>query len=659
MLAIQSVGLKIVKSIQRIKVIETKVIETKVRSIMNFPNTFRMVSILISSFLIISLNGCDKKPEVVSVVANDSQQASSSSVADAKAFLSDAEKQLAEVGEEYSHAAWLAATNISYDSQIVEATASQRFTDLSVQLANQAARFNDVELDPVDRRKMELIKQILVFPAPQDAAKSKELAEIGSKMAAMYGAGEYCRKMSGGNGEEKEECFSGDKLENIMSTSRNPEELKEVWVGWRKISRPMKPLYQRQVEIGNQGAQELGYDNLSVFWRSKYDMNPDTFTKDTERQWNKVKPFYDALHCHVRAKLNEYYGDDVVPASGSIPAHVLGNQWAQQWGNVYDLVKPDNTDLGYDLDELVKKNITSEMDMVKIAERFFTSLGFEPLPDTFFERSMLVEPVDHKAVCHASAWSMDGKDDLRIKMCIDKTAEDFETIHHELGHNFYQRAYKNQPVLFQNSANDGFHEATGDTISLSVTPKYLVDIGWLKEEPGVDGDLGYLMKMALDKIAFLPWALLVDQWRWQVFNGEVTPENYNQAWWDLREQYQGVVAPVPRTEADFDPGAKYHIPGNTPYMRYFLAFIQQFQFHRALCETAGYEGSLHRCSIYGNKAAGEKLNTMLEMGASKPWQEAMQEITGQSELDASAIIDYFQPLKEWLDEQNKPRSCGW
>ncbi len=616
---------------------------------------------VVSSSFIFFLGGCDNTSTDSSSAKKDSESQTAStedsnpSVEDAKAFLDKAEAQLAGMGEELSHASWLAATYINYDSQIVEATASQRFTDLSVQLASEAADFNGLDLEAADRRKMELLKQVLVFPAPKDSAKSKELAEIGSKMSAMYGSGEYCRTMSDG----KEQCFSGDKLENIMSTSRNPDELKEVWEGWRKISPPMKPLYQRQVEIGNQGAAELGYDNLSTFWRSKYDMEPDAFAKDADAQWNKVKPFYDALHCHVRAKLNEHYGDDVVPAAGPIPAHVLGNQWAQQWGNIYDLVQPANTDLGYNLDELVKKNITDEIAMVKIAEGFFTSLGFEPLPDTFYERSMFVEPVDHKAVCHASAWNLDGKDDLRIKMCIDKTAEDFETVHHELGHNFYQRAYKNQPVLFQGSANDGFHEATGDTISLSVTPKYLVDIGWLDKEPGADGDLGYLMKMALDKIAFLPWGLLVDKWRWQVFNGEVQPEDYNKAWWELREQYQGVVAPVARSEADFDPGAKYHIPGNTPYMRYFLAFIQQFQFHRALCETAGHEGPLHRCSIYGNKEAGAKLNAMLEMGASRPWQEAMEAITVQPELDASAILDYFQPLKVWLDEENKSRSCGW
>ena len=582
--------------------------------------------------------------------------ASAQTVEEAKEFLAQAESRLEIASHEYAHAAWIAATYITYDSQRVEATAYQRFLELSVEYANSAASFNNLDLDFTDRRKMELLKQFLVIPSPSDSEMAQELAEIGSEMGAMYGAGEYCRN-EGITGEEV--CYTGDQIENLMRELRDPDELLEFWAGWRENSIPMKPLYERQVEIGNMGAQELGYDNLSTFWRAKYDMGPDAFAADADVQWAKVKPFYDALHCHVRAELSDYYGPEVVSPSGPIPAHVLGNQWAQDWSYLFDIVKPESSDLGYDLDQLVQKNTDGPEDIVRIAENFFISLGFDPLPETFWERSMLSEPEDHKAVCHASAWDLDDKDDLRIKMCIDPTAEEFRVVHHELGHNFYQRAYKEQPPLFRGSANDGFHEATGDTIALSVTPKYLVDIGWLEEEPPAEGDIGYLMSMALDKIAFLPWGLMIDKWRWQVFNGKVSPDEYNQAWWALREEYQGVASPIARSEDYFDPGAKYHIPGNTPYMRYFLAYIQQFQFHRALCAEAGYEGPLHRCSIYGSKAAGEKLNAMLEMGISRPWQDAMEAMTGQRELDASAIIDYFAPLKDWLDQQNQFRQCGW
>ncbi|MFV8783273.1 M2 family metallopeptidase [Microbulbifer sp. SA54] len=572
----------------------------------------------------------------------------------AKAFLDDAQARLEKMAEEVSHASWLASTYINVDSQYTEALAVERYTSLAVELAQEAAQFDSLELDPETRRMLTMLKQGLVFPAPKDPKLTAELAQIGSKMQGMYGAGKYCM----GEGD-KEKCYTLTEMGQLMAKSRDPKLLKDLWVGWRKVSPPMKPLYERQVEIGNAGAQELGYDNLSVMWRSKYDMPADAFASDMDAQWNKVKPLYEALHCHVRAKLNEHYGDDVVPAQGKIPAHLLGNMWAQEWGNIYDIVKDDDMQAPYDLTELVVKSGMSEKDMVKVGEKFFTSLGFKPLPETFWERSQFTQPRDRDVVCHASAWNLDGQDDIRIKMCINKTGEDLITIHHELGHNFYQRIYNQQPFLYKEGANDGFHEAVGDTVALSITPKYLKQIGLMDEIPGEDKDLGYLMQQALDKIAFLPFGLLVDKWRWQVFNGEVQPGDYNKAWWKLREEYQGIQAPVQRSEANFDPGAKYHIPGNTPYARYFLARIQQFQFHRALCEAAGETGPLHRCSIFKNDAAGKKLRNMLAMGASKPWPDAMEALTGQRELDAAAIVDYFQPLMAYLQEQNKDRQCGW
>jgi peptidyl-dipeptidase A len=291
--------------------------------------------------------------------------------------------------------------------------------------------------------------------------------------------------------------------------------------------------------------------------------------------------------------------------------------------------------------------------MVKYGESFFTSLGFESLPASFWERSLFTKPQDREVVCHASAWDVDAQKDVRIKMCIKINDEDFVTVHHELGHNYYQMAYAPQSYLYQDSANDGFHEAIGDTIALSVTPEYLKKIGLIDQVPDASSDIGLLLKMALDKIAFLPFGYLVDQWRWKVFSGEVKPQDYNKAWWELVGKYQGLAAPVARSEKDFDAGAKYHIAANVPYARYFLATVLQFQFHRALCRIAGYKGPLHRGSIYGNKEAGAKLKQMLAMGMSRPWPEALKALTGEDRMDATAIVDYFAPLKKWLDEQNK------
>lgn len=569
---------------------------------------------------------------------------------DARSFVEQANAELEAASEYVARAAWLAANFISVDSQFVEARAVKEYTLLSVNYAAEAARFDQLQLDDDTRRQLQRLKQDLSFPAPADVGLAAELAQIGSELQAIYGTGQYCNT---------ERCYSLEDMVRTLATSRDAALMQELWAGWRTVSPPMRAKYARQVEIANAGARQLGYDNLSAMWRSKYDMDADAFAADVDAQWNKVKPLYEALHCHVRDRLSDYYGEDVVPASGKIPAHLLGNMWAQQWGNVYPLVKPEGAEQSYDLTELIVQSGMSEIDMVKVAEAFFTSVGFEPLPETFWQRSLFTKPRDREVVCHASAWDLDNLDDLRIKMCIEKTAEDFQTIHHELGHNFYQRAYKNQPYLYKASANDGFHEALGDTISLSVTPSYLVQLGLLEEEPPLSEDLGYLMNMALEKIAFLPFGLLVDKWRWQVFNGELAPQNYNRGWWDLREKYQGIAAPVARSEADFDPGAKFHIPGNIPYMRYFLAFIQQFQFHQSVCETAGYQGPLHRCSIYNSKEAGARLEDMMALGASRPWQDAMQALTGQRELDASAILAYFEPLKVWLDEQNRGRQCGW
>ncbi|MCW8833191.1 MAG: M2 family metallopeptidase, partial [Colwellia sp.] len=511
--------------------------------------------------------------------------------------------------------------------------------------------FDNVDVTPIQRRQLDILKQSLVLPAPQDSAKSAELAKIGAELGSMYGKGSYTTK-------EGKKLSLGD-MTSTMATSRDYDELLEMWTGWREISPAMKPLYTRQAELANEGANGLGYKDLGAMWRSNYDMPADDFAKELDRLWGQVKPLYDDLHCYVRSELGKEYGEDKVPQDQPIPAHLLGNMWAQSWGNIYDVVAPENADPGYDVTKQLAANNYDEIKMVKGAEKFFTSLGFDALPETFWTRSLFTKPADRDVICHASAWDLDAKDDLRIKMCIQKTGEEFSVIHHELGHNFYQRAYKDQPVYFQNSANDGFHEAIGDTIALSVTPKYLKEIGLIDTIPDESKDIGLLMKMALDKVAFIPFGLLVDQWRWKVYSGEVTPENYNSAWWELREKYQGVTAPVDRNADAFDPGAKYHVPGGVPYSRYFLAHIQQFEFHRALCEISGNTDPIHRCSIYNNKDAGKALNTMLEMGSSQPWQQAYKVLTGNEQMDATAILDYFAPLHTWLKDKNQGKQCGF
>jgi peptidyl-dipeptidase A len=603
---------------------------------------------------IISLTGLTGFAQGASETAMSNEQLT---VQEAEKFIADGEQRLLDLSVEASRADWVKATYITDDTEFLAARADERAINLQVKLAKEAVRFDGLKLPPELARKMKLLKLSLTLATPSDPKESAELTDITSNLEGTYGKGKWCPP-------GKDQCLNIEDITRIMANSRDPNELRDAWVGWHSISREMRrdkdgrEPFARYVELANKGARQLGFQDTGAMWRSKYDMPPDDFARELDRLWEQVRPLYLQLHAYVRAKLREKYGN-VVPVNGPIPAHLLGNLWAQEWGNIYPLVAPAGADPGYDLTAILKSRGTDAKQMVRYGEGFFTSLGFAPLPSTFWERSLFVKPRDRDVVCHASAWDVDYVDDLRVKMCIDITAEYFSTIHHELGHNFYQRAYNTQPFLFRDSANDGFHEAVGDTIALSVTPEYLVKLGLLDKAPDPSTDIGFLLNKALEKIAFLPFGLLIDQWRWKVFSGEITPDKYNQTWWALKLKYQGVAPPVARTEEDFDPGAKYHVAANVPYMRYFLADILQFQFHRALAREAGCTQPLHRCSIYGNQEAGKRLNTMLAMGLSRPWPDALEALTGQREMDATAIRDYFAPLEKWLIEQNKGKPVGW
>lgn len=573
-------------------------------------------------------------------------------VADARAFIEKAEAELLALSIDSSRAEWIKSTYIIDDSEAIAAKLNERFISATVRFAKEANEYARLALPADLERKLKLLRLSLTMATPADPAESAELTRLAAAMEGIYGKGKYCPP-------GKEDCLDIDQLSKILATSRDPKELREAWTGWHAIARPIRPQYARFVELSNKGAREMGFQDTGAMWRAKYDLPPDAFAAELDRLWNQVRPLYVSLHAYVRNRLREKYGDAAVPANGPIPTHLLGNLWAQDWSNIYPLAAPAQADPGYDLTKILEARKFDPLEMVRRGERFFTSLGFAPLPQTFWERSMFVKPRDREVVCHASAWDVDAVDDLRIKMCININEEDFTVIHHELGHNFYQRAYNRQPFLFRDSANDGFHEAVGDTIALSVTPEYLVKIGLLDSAPDASKDIGLLLQRALEKVAFLPFGLLIDQWRWKVFSGEIKPADYNRTWWELKRKYQGVAPPDPRSEEEFDPGAKYHVPGNVPYTRYFLAHVLQFQFHRALSQAAGCTGPLHRCSIYGNEEAGKRLQAMLAMGSSRPWQEALKALTGQRDMDASAMLDYFAPLKKWLDEQNAGKPVGW
>jgi peptidyl-dipeptidase A len=576
--------------------------------------------------------------------------------ADADAFIASVEKDLFDYTVEASQVNWVNSTYLTDDTDAMASRINAVGTEKSVKYALEAAKFMNVAgLSADTKRKLDILRTGIVLPAPTTPGAATELNTIATDLQSQYGKGRGTL-----NGKE----ISGSDIEAEMGNLQNtPAQFAEMWTSWHdKVGAPMKDDYAKMVGIANAGANELGFADTGAMWRSGYDMPPEEFAKVTEQIWNDMKPLYMALHTYVRSKLNEKYGDAVQPKTGPIRADLLGNMWAQEWGNIYPLVAPAGTgDLGYVIGDLLTAQGKAPLDMVKAGENFYSSLGMAPLPDTFWKRSQFLKPADREVVCHASAWDIDNKDDIRIKMCIKVNADDFITIHHELGHNYYQRAYNKQPFLYLNGANDGFHEAIGDFVALSITPQYLVDIGLLDKAkvPSADKDIGLLLRQAMDKVAFLPFGLLVDRWRWGVFDGSIQPADYNKKWTELRTQYQGIVPPGARPANAFDAGAKFHIPGNTPYTRYFLARVLQFQFYQAACKQAGWKGPLHRCSFYGNKDVGAKLNAMLEMGASKPWPDALQAFTGSREMSGKAMADYFAPLKTWLDQQNKGKPQGW
>jgi peptidyl-dipeptidase A len=578
-------------------------------------------------------------------------QTSKPTLADAQEFMKNAEVRLAELSVKGNQAQWVQENFITEDTEALAADANDEISAVMTDLVEQSKRFESLNMPPDLARKFLLLRLGLTAPTPKDPALRKEMTQIAASLDADYGKGKYCKTPN--------DCLDITQIETKMASSHDPEELLDLWEGWHSIGPPMRDRYARFVELSNQGAREMGFKDTGALWRSGYDMPPDAFSADLERLWNQVRPLYLSLHTYVRAQLVKKYGPKVVPPDGPIPADLLGNIWAQDWTHIFPILGLPENSRGYDLTELLKAKNLDAKGMVKYGEGFFTSMGFAPLPKTFWERSLFTKPQDRDVVCHASAWDIDNKDDLRIKMCILVRDEDFVTIHHELGHNFYQRAYKNQPFMFEGGANDGFHEAIGDSIALAVTPGYLKEVGLLDKVPPADADIPLLLQQALDRVAFLPFGLLIDQWRWKVFSGEIKPADYNKAWWDLRLKYQGVAPPVARTEADFDPGAKYHVAANVPYMRYFLAHVLEFQFYRAMCKASGYTGPLNRCTFYGSKAAGAQLNKMLEMGQSKPWPDALEAGTGERQIDGSALLEYFAPLQKWLDEQNKGQKVGW
>ncbi|HRO87103.1 MAG TPA: M2 family metallopeptidase [Chiayiivirga sp.] len=631
---------------------------------------------------LLTLTACGSAPE------NEAAKTPAAAPAEsADAFIARANRSIEEVTPEITSAQWLSSTYINADSQRVAAGANERWLTLRNALVEQAKTYDEAAQTPATARALHILKTDAAMPAPRDPARLKELAGIATRMEAAYGAGKWCR-----DGEAAKDCLDIGRISEILAdtaTSSYDEQL-AAWEGWHTVSPPMRADYRRFVELTNEGAKEMGYANTGEVWRAGYDMTPAEFQAETDRLWNQVKPLYTQLQCYTRGKLVEKYGDKG-QVDGMLPAHLTGNLWQQDWGNLWPILEPYkgvgsldiSTALRQQRDDALNASVAqagglgkltaerqvelsrqADLDiatkMTRLAEGFYTGLGMPALPGSFYTDSQLIQPRDRDVVCHASAWPMDTHGEVRIKMCIKPTEEELTTIYHELGHIFYYMAYKEQPPLFQNGAHDGFHEAIGDTIVLSMTPEYLASIGLLDQTTmSEQAVINAQMRMALAKVAFLPFGLMIDRWRWGVFDGSIAPENYNAAWWELKAKYQGVAPAQARGEDFFDPGAKYHVPGNTPYTRYFLSHILQFQFYKALCDAAGHNGPLYQCNFAGNPEAGARFWAMLAAGSSQPWQKTLRELTGGEQMDAAPVLEYFAPLNAWLEMKNQGKDCGW
>ncbi|MCI4324166.1 MAG: M2 family metallopeptidase [Thermoplasmata archaeon] len=566
--------------------------------------------------------------------------------------MEQAEAELQALGIETGRAEWVRSTYVTTDTSELAALAETRDLRATAQWARRLRSIDLTELSPVEVRKCDRIRVAQVLWAPNDLRDADELPRRISSMEGTYATWHYRPR-------EQSERLDLEGLSRILSDSRNPELLGDVWEGWHQLGATIRPDFERYVTLANHGARDGGFEDLGALWRSRYDMDPREVDRVVEGLWREVEPLYRLLHAFVRLRLSEGYGKTVVREVGPIRAHLFGNMWGQSWRSLLPLLSPSSPTAPQDLTKTLVERGTSPAEMVRYGERFFVSLGLPALPSTFWERSMFVRPQDRDVVCHASAWAVDTRDDVRIKMCIEITEEEFRVIHHELGHTFYQLAYRDQPYLFRDGAHDGFHEAVGDTIALSITPEYLVQVGLLDQAPGPENDIRFLLAQALEKVAFLPFGLLVDRWRWKVFSGEIAPADYNPSWWDLRLKYQGMEPPTERGPEAFDAGGKYHVVANVPYLRYFFAHILQFQFHQALARRTGWDGPLHRCSIYGHPEAGESLLSMLSLGSSRPWPEALELVTGGRMMDAGPLREYFRPLESWLRDQVGSAPIGW
>ncbi|XP_025976569.2 angiotensin-converting enzyme 2 [Dromaius novaehollandiae] len=583
----------------------------------------------------------------------------------AQIFLTEFNIKAEDISYESSLASWNYNTNITEETSMKMNEADAKWSAFYDEASRNASNF------PLANITDDLIR--LQIQSLQDRGSSvlssekyTRLSTVLNTMSTIYSTGTVCKPSDPFN------CLVLEPgLDAIMADSTDYHERLWAWEGWRAdVGRLMRPLYEEYVDLKNEAAKLNGYSDYGDYWRANYEADypeaykysRDQLIEDVEKTFEQIKPLYEQLHAYVRHRLEQFYGPELISSTGCIPAHLLGDMWGRFWTNLYALTVPYPAKPNIDVTSAMVENNWDVLKIFKTAEAFFASVGLYNMTEGFWNNSMLTEPTDNrKVVCHPTAWDM-GKEDYRIKMCTKVTMDDFLTAHHEMGHIEYDMAYSHLPYLLRSGANEGFHEAVGEIMSLSAaTPQHLKSLGLLEPtfQEDAETEINFLLKQALTIVGTMPFTYMLEKWRWMMFNGKITKQEWMKRWWEMKREIVGVVEPVLHDETYCDPAALFHVANDYSFIRYYTRTIYQFQFQEALCKAAEHTGPLHTCDITNSTAAGQNLRQMLELGRSKPWTQALESITGEKYMNATPLLNYFEPLFNWLQKNNSGRSVGW
>ncbi|NXG01256.1 ACE2 enzyme, partial [Sakesphorus luctuosus] len=583
----------------------------------------------------------------------------------AQKFLEEFNRMAEDISHESSIASWHYNTNITEENAKKMNEASAKWSTFYDEASKNASSFS---VGSIEDNLIKLQIQTLQDRGSSvlSSEKYNRLGTVLSTMSTIYSTGTVCKI------NDPSECLVLEPgLDAIMADSTDYNERLWAWEGWRAdVGRMMRPLYEEYVELENEVAKLNNYSDYGDYWRANYEAkfpkdyeySRDQLIEDVEKTFEQIKPLYQQLHAYVRHHLERVYGPKLISSTGCLPAHLLGDMWGRFWTNLYALTVPYPAKPNIDVTSAMVQKGWNAIKIFEAAEAFFTSIGLYNMTDGFWRNSMLTEPTDgRKVVCHPTAWDL-GKNDYRIKMCTKVTMDDFLTAHHEMGHIEYDMAYSAQPYLLRSGANEGFHEAVGEIMSLSAaTPEHLKSLGLLEPtfQEDEETEINFLLKQALTIVGTMPFTYMLEKWRWMVFRGEITKQEWTKRWWEMKREIVGVVEPVPHDETYCDPAALFHVANDYSFIRYYTRTIYQFQFQEALCKAANHTGPLHKCDITNSTAAGERLRQLLALGRSKPWTEALQNVTGEKYMNATPLLHYFEPLYEWLKKNNSGRFIGW